>query len=354
MVPPKIIKNVFLNKYISFHSVADFEVYLKTKIAEAHNISNDEGVSGYSDPNGLIQNRPLKTKLIKSHNYAIEGPSTQRSVRNDSKVSVYYTPNDSVDQSHQLQLSPMHINFIEENLNTFGDCLKPSESMCKFDFDMHRMEANLQKEINRRRRRHTILCAGASNIGGGDDDDDEMMEVTRMLNGSNDDDTTIDMTINLPQEYIRLNTLPKRKKCKRIASTTKDMYYSLENVFDPMAMATDCKLYDINLSNKTIDEASETQMTSSTSDSNSSSNNMSRSKNGDLFEEQRQAAQSMLELIKEGLIDVQTSNSMPNISKTEQLTKEHNHVDNNTAIVATHTIDTAVDCEPKLDQMLPK
>lgn len=328
--------------------MTDFEVYLKTKIAEVQNSANDEINSCTSDPNELAKIMQLKSKLLKQpyHHRGIDLISSHRSVTNDSKASVYYTPNESVDQSHQLQSSPMHINFIQENLNTYADCLKP-EPRCKFDFNMHRLEENLEQEIDQRRRRHTILCA---NLGGGDyaaDDDDETIDInseqTRMLNQScskNDDGICGDDDIvnNLAQGYIPLNTLPKHSnKFKRTASG-KDMYYSLENVFDVVSSGVVSNLYEMTVSDKTIDEASETQVTNSTSE-NSSLNNMSRlnAMTSESLEDNNDPTQSVL--MSNGtahLNDVPTSsNSMPNIiSKMEQFSIECHDNDNDAAAAA--------------------
>lgn len=322
-----------------FLLISDFEVYLKTKIAEV-NISNDDGRNYYSDPNEIIRNLVGKSRA-KPLFHPIDSISAQKSVTNESKASVYYTPNDFVDQP-QLQLSPMHINIIQEDLNTFDDCWKPSESICKLDFNMHRLEANLKQEIERRRRRFCMQS---------EDDDDESIEIdtekTRMLNQTDDD-----MAINPSQGYIRLNTLPKRNKYKRTLSG-KDFYYSLENVFDQNIV--DNKIYEKHLPNKTIDEASETQMTSSVSDNrsdNSSTNNMSRSNPicCEGSEGHRNPSHSVLllnEMPTTNHNEIQTSNSMPNISKTEHLTKEQICLNDDKQCTVVDNIDS------QLDQMLP-
>lgn len=287
------------------------------------------------------------------HHRGIDLISSHRSVTNESKASVYYTPNDSVDQSHQLQSSPMHINIIQENLNTYTDCLKP-EPRCKFDFNMHRLEENLEQEIDQRRRRHTILCA---NLGEGGDvdvaDDDINSEQTRMLNRScyiNDDGG--DVVNNLSQGYIPLNTLrPKQSNKFKRSASGKDMYYSLENVFDVVSSGVVSNLYEMTVSNKTIDEASETQVTSSTSE-NSSSNNMNRSHTmtSESLEDNNNPTQSMLMLNEEEhLDDVPTSsNSMPNIiSKMEQFSikcHDYDNIDAHNDVKATAVSTTANDC----------
>lgn len=325
------------SSYISnnFHSITDFEVYLKTKIAEVHHISTEEGHCSNADPNVVARSLQLKSKLMKPRYQAIDSVAAHQSMTHESKVSVYYTPNESVDQP-QLQLSPMHINFIQENLNTYADYLKPSESMCKFDFDMHRLEANLEKEIDRRRRR----------IGSyADDEDDETIEIntenTRMLNGD------VDHIANDSTEgYIRLNTLPKRNKFKRAASG-KDLYYSLENVFDPVTLPSN--LFEKNLSNKTIDEASETPMTSSASENSSStSNNLSQlnpTNSESSVDPQHPSVLVLDETASDG--ERKPSNSMPNINKTEHSTKEYSVNDDTVVVAVVHNEHS------QLDQMLP-
>lgn len=282
--------------------------------------------------NGIARGLQLKSKLMKPSYHAIDAVA-HGSATTDSKVSVYYTPNDSVDPT-QLQLSPMHINFIKENLNTYTDCIKPSESLCKFDFDMHRLEANLEKEIDRRRRYLGLYP---------EDDEDEIIEIntehTRMLNS---DDSNLDnIATNENQSYIRLNTLPKRNKSKG-AANGKDFYYSLENVFDPVTVPNN--LFEINLSNKTIDEASETQMTSSASDNCSSTSNNLNPTNSDLSDEHQRPSESIIvlnETALNGIDELQSSKSMPNICKMEQPTKD--------------SMDTALvnDDHSQLDQILP-
>lgn len=324
--------------------MTDFEVYLKSKIAEVRSTRNDEINSCTSDPNELAKIMQLKSKLMKVpyQHRGIDFIPSHRSVANESKASVYYTPNDSVDQSHQLQSSPMHINYIQEyeNLNSFSDCLKP-EPRCKFDFNMHRLDKNLEQEIDQRRRRHTILCSKLGDETVDDDDDDETIcinsEQTRMLNqscnkngggGGGADD---DVANNLSQGYIPLDTILKHNNKFKRSASGKDLYYSLENVFDVVSSGVVSNLYEITVSNKTIDEASETQVTNSTSD-NSSSNNMSRSNaiTSESLEDNNSPARSMRILNDDvHLNEVPTSsNSMPNIiSKLEQFSIECHDAD---------------------------
>lgn len=300
------MENFISNSYY-VGSISDLEVYLKSKIAEVHHISNDGEASCYSEPNGIQRwSIHQKSNNVKPIYHTIDPHSARRSLTTESKASVYYTPDDLVDQ-HQLQLSPMHINVIQENLNSFADYLKPSESICKFDFNVHRVEANLEQEIDRRRQRINLHSKDD------DDDDDETIEInmekTRMLNS---DDANFDNT-TINQGYIRLNTLPKRNKCKRTLSG-KDFYYSLENVFDPLVNSNN--IYQMHLSNKTIDEASceETQMSSSASDNCSGydPNQSNTMNNGDT-----KSVLVLNEACSSILNEIQTSNSMPNISESK-------------------------------------
>lgn len=210
----------------------------------------------------------------------------------------------------------MHINYIHENLDSYIGCLKKTESDTKFDFNAH-LQLNLQKEIDHRRSQQF----GYQSTNNDEDYDkyaDEVIEIdteqTKMLNKT-DENPDNNMTINSNAGcFIRMNTLPKRNKFKRNVSGN-DFYYSLENVFD--SNAHDSNFYPIHESNKTIDEASETQLTSSGSD-NCSSNETTRSN-------QQNPSQSVLvlnEMPPVNFSDIQTSASMPNINESTILTKE--------------------------------
>lgn len=258
--------------------------------------------------------------------HPIESTSTRRSITNESKASVYFTPNDSVDQP-QLQLSPMHINYIRENLDTYIGCLKQQSFDAKFDFDMHRLEANLEREIDRRRKQLQT-----------DDSIDETIEIdsesARMLAGPSDSYERA-LPMDSSSVCIRMNTLPKRNKFKKTANG-RDFYYSLENVFDSNPNGEHpLNLYQMRESNKTINEASETQLTSSASD-NCSSNDTSRanrlnhSPKGHGDTENINPSQSGLllnELSLAGFSEV--SSSLPNISKSTEnnLNKNKEHIE---------------------------
>lgn len=299
-------------------------------MGEVQKAANDDDHSCMSDPNELSRIMQLKSKLMRPpYHRGIDLISAHYSMTNESKASLYYTPNECADQSYQLQSSPMHINFIEENLNTYADCMKP-ELMCKFELNLH--------DVVGHESSHTARSANRN----GDYDDDERIDITteqtQMLNSMKHDGD--DVVNNLSQGYIPLNTLPKRNTFKRSGSG-KDTYYSLENVFDVVSGKLGNNRNEMAASTKTIEEASETQATTSTSD-NSSSSNMSRSNamtSGSL--DHNHPSQSMLVLNGEAhLDDVATSNSLPNItSKMEKLTVERNDADH--VAVAT----TSIDCE---------
>lgn len=222
----------------------------------------------------------------------------------------------------QVQMSPMHINHIRENLDSYIGCLKPVSSNPKFDFDMHHLQANLEKEIDRRRSQYQM------NSEDYECTEDEMLEIdaeqTKMLNNV---DVTEDA--KMVDGCIRLNTLPKRNKFKKFADS-KDFYYSLENVFD--SNAANNLYYNMQTSTKTIDEASETQLISSGSD-NCSSNEVSHANQLNSCEcpsgpsnnnsiKYMNPSQSVRELsrgLNGDFKDLQISNSLPNVSETDDV-----------------------------------
>lgn len=283
-----------------------------------HQASNEEKASCYSEPDDALR-RYSSHKYGKQLFNLIDSNSMRKSIATGSKASVYYTPNDSVDQA-QAQLSPMHINYIRENLDTYIDCMKPAASDVKFDFDMHRLQASLEQEVHRRRSQHLRQPS--------DDYDSAVEEIseidteqTKMLNH------TDDMEAGMSGHCIRMNTLPRRKSKRN--TKLSDCFYSMENVFDGNMVNGD--FGRIHPSNKSIDEASETLLTSSASD-NCSSSEINRS---------NQPNPSQSELVLNGTIATalndwpKTCNSMPNIidstaSPDEQSTNgiQCNHTEN--------------------------
>lgn len=300
-------------------------MYLKSKIVDIHPIPNDEKSSTCSDPIGVPRNLPINYRLTKFSNQ-LDASSTKKSLTNDSRVSVYFTPQDSVDQP-QVQISPMHINYIRENLDSYIGCLKPVSSNPKFDFDMHRLQANLENEIDRRRSRYRRNSEDYESVG------DEMLQIdaeqTKMLNnvdGTEDVKMVGDSVNN--NGYIQLNTLPIRSKFKKFAGS-KDLYYSLENVFD--SNVADNLYSQRQTSIKTIDDTSETPLTSSASD-NCSSNEASHSNQLNSCDrplepchsiKHTNPSQSVLELsrgLNGDFKDLQISNSLPNVSESDDVT----------------------------------
>lgn len=290
--------------------MTDLEVYLKSKIAELNQATFEE------EPNGIPAIFGATKKALKAPYLPIESMATQSSFTNESKASVYYTPNDSIEQP-QLQISPMHINHIRENLDTYVGCLKPQSLDSKFDFDMHRLQAHLEYEIDRRRNQYQKSIDGY-------DSAEEIIEMdteyTKMLAQKIDGYESMAQS-NLKQNNIRMNTLPKRNKFKKTANG-KDFYYSVENIFDQNTNQNGATgFYQLHESNKTIDEASETQLTSSASDncSSSDSSRANQSSQSDSNVENLNPSQSALilnEISSGTLNDVQVSSSMPNISKS--------------------------------------
>lgn len=266
--------------------------------------ANDEEEGIYSDQAGVVYRPPAKYGKL----HLMDSHSLRKSIATGSKASVYFTPNDSVEQA-QLQLSPMHINYIRENLDTYIECAKPAAVDIKFDFDMHRLQASLEQEIHRRRsqqfRQHSDDYDSAV-----DDGNDFDSEHTRMLN-QNDDIEAAGSAATMAGHCIRMNTLPKRYT--RRSMKANDLFYSLENVSDGNANDSDFERH----SNKTIDEATETLLTSSASDNCSSSDAAG-------VPGPSQSAMQLNEMPAGNLTGLAaTSNSMPNIVDATISSSEH-------------------------------
>lgn len=286
-----------------FFFLSEFEVYLKSKIIDIHPIPIDEKLSCSSEPTDMPSSS--FPSMSKQYN-PLDAYSARKSLTNDSKVSVYFTPQDSVDQP-QLQISPMHINYIRENLDSYIGCLKPAVSDLKFDFDMHRLQTDLEKEVDRRRKRYRMNSDEFESVG-----DEYDTEKTKMLNNTDSMDE-----MNIGPGYIRMNTLPRRNKFKKNGGS-KDLYYSLENVFDSNAANN----YQMHTSTKTIDEASETQLTSSASDNCSSNEtshpnqlNCSHQGASNIVNNPSQSVLVLNNVTLGGFNDAPISSSMPNISE---------------------------------------
>lgn len=179
---------------------------------------------------------------------------------NDSKASVYFTPTDSIDQT-QLQLSPIHINYIRENMDSYASCMRPGPSTARQLFFQQRQthsvdEAGTSDPMTFRTLKQTYLNGCGNEIV--DDDDVSETESTVMIgttenNSSNEDNCATQAHI----DYIPMNILSNRPPKQRCDS--KDLYYSLENVFD----AKPSHVQPIN--DLTVDESSDVQMSNNSS-----------------------------------------------------------------------------------------
>lgn len=110
----------------------EFDVYLKSKMAELHE----------------VQLKNFENKLKNAEYYSTKSID-------DSKASVYYTPTDGTFSPGALQISPIHINYINENLDTLIGGLKPYSSVAKFQVDQHTNRLRLHLDPER-------LVGGAS------------------------------------------------------------------------------------------------------------------------------------------------------------------------------------------------
>lgn len=305
-------------------------MYLQAKIARLQNKHVDEKTC-YSDQNDYCVGDGLyeaRRHTITTYNQ-MEPILKRRSLANDSKASVYFTPTDSVDQT-QLQLSPIHINYIKENLDTFVSCLKPPSLSTKFCFDAPRLNGELR-------------CASFdSQMEDCDSLADEMdTERTAMMTTENDSSNEDNCAMNQNTDYIHLKTLSKRKL--KNAQNSKDFYYSLENVFDGIPSGS---IYQqMQLSNKTIDEVSETQGTNTSASDNcitEESNSLNRLQSIDptdstsnqklmpIFVNPSQSTSALFpHHIQFHFHELQASNSLPNIKKETAIADVHSSNEHN-------------------------
>lgn len=215
----------------------DFEVYLKSKIVELQLKHGGDKDSDHGDY--YVDDGPCSSTEGKGIYSQMEPISKRKSIANESKASVYFTPTESIDQT-QLQLSPIHINYIRENagMDAFAGCIKPPPLIARKLFFQSMTFRSLEKN-----RRGSAIA---------DDDDLSETESTIMITTEND---------AMPHtDYIPMNIL---SKCTaNIRSDSKDMYYSLENVFD----AKTSPMQSVN--GRTTDESSDVHLSnSSASDS---------------------------------------------------------------------------------------
>lgn len=270
---------------------ADVEVYLKSKMTE------------------LMQKQADGATLCDSGEYYVNGGlyadvddvSKRKSLANESKASVYFTPTESVDMS-QLQLSPIHINYMKEN---------------NFDMLTNSLKRPPKFFGHRRDLEQQLDCES----------------------GADADEFTLMIEAN--DFAAALNPTAKQRLKKHCRVNSNDFYYSLENVHDS-------KLNDAQMGNfqpmkifndLTIDEASEAHMSnSSASDNCSSENNLDKITPD---EETNDPLDAGLKLRK-GLYP---SNSLPNLKRNSSAhaSKDHGGAYVVLAVEPDSVVDTA-DC----------
>lgn len=193
----------------------------------------------------------------------MEPISKRKSLANDSKASVYFTPTDSIDQN-QLQLSPIHINYIRENVDSYMGYMKPAPSTARKLFfqrrQMHSADDDAAAAAMSFKPLEKIYSNGCAGAGIGDDDDISETESSIMIATENDSSNEDNCAAISHADYIPMNILCKSRS--KIHCDSKDLYYSLENVFDtppPHARFTN---------DLAIDESSDLQMSNSSASDN--------------------------------------------------------------------------------------
>lgn len=232
---------------------------MKSKIIELEasqvdDKSSDQGECYVGDGlNSLVEHNGIYSQL--------ESISKRKNMANDSKASVYFTPSDSIDPN-QLQLSPIHINYIRENLDSYMGCMKPPPLTPRQLFfqqrQIHSADDDGAVPMTSRMlvQTYTNDCAGAIV----NDDDSSETESTIMIGAENDSSNEDNCATKPHTDYIPMNILCKN--ASKIRCDSKDLYYSLENVFDT-------KSSPIQLSNDlTVDEVSDVQTSNSSASDN--------------------------------------------------------------------------------------
>lgn len=234
-------------------------MYLKSKIDELKKKHADDRYSEHDDScvgDGLYSSRGYKGIYNQ-----MDPISKRRSLANDSKASVYFTPTDSIDQS-QLQLSPIHINYIRDHGASYSPFTSPTTSTARQLFfhqrQLHSADASTAEAMSFAPLRETHLNGRAGmNVDDDDDDDGEVSETIVFTAESNVTNGDVEHHQS-HNDYIPMNILCKTKS--RIRCDSRDLYYSVENVFDPIE-----SLSQIQLSN---DELSDVQMSNSSASDN--------------------------------------------------------------------------------------
>lgn len=208
---------------------------MKSKIVELQKKHADEKDDEHAEHTDYYTGGGLYSSTSRKALYHQMEPISKRmSVANDSKASLYFTPTDSIEQT-QLQLSPIHINYIRENLDSYSGCMKPAPLTARKLFFQRRLmhsadddaaDAAESMQFRPLEQTYSNGCASATI----DDDDLSETESTIMIANENDSSNEDNCASQPHSDYIPMNILCKKKS--RIRSDSKDLYYSLENVFD--------------------------------------------------------------------------------------------------------------------------
>lgn len=186
----------------------------------------------------------------------MEPISKRKSLANDSKASVYFTPTDSIDQT-QLQLSPIHINHIRENFDSFGGYMTPAPSTARKLIFQRRQMHSADNEAAEPSTSRSLAQTYSNRKDGAAIDDDDLSETesTIMIAAENDSSNEDNCASTSHNDYIPMNILCRSKS--KIRSDSKDLYYSLENVYDttlPQAQPANDLTSDVQTSNSSASD----------------------------------------------------------------------------------------------------
>lgn len=249
--------------------LADIEVYLKSKIVELQKEHADEGCSEHGDyyvGDGLYSSTGRKSIYNQ-----MEPISKRKSMANDSKASVYFTPTESIDhQSTQLQLSPIHINYIRENMDAYVGCARPTAASARKLFFQQRQMHSADDEVIDPMTFGSLKAHsnGFANTIADDNDESDTESTIMIATAENDSSNEDNCAARSRNDYIPMNILCRNATKHRCDS--KDMYYSLENVFDahPSNAINERSQHRPLTNDLTVGESSDVQTSNSSASDN--------------------------------------------------------------------------------------
>lgn len=203
-------------------------MYLKTKIAEkkAKKMANSNLSAALFDTDFAHSHKGLE--------YGMRHHSMAKNYSNGSRTSVYFTPKENAEQI--LQLSPIHINYINEQYGEFDELHLPNNPYANLPFfgRQKKIKPNLHLQ-----RAQSIFDESATDNG------NESSSSTRMItdnNVTNDgisestamigDSNSSNEDKNLKDFDFKYQPTKERFISKNGRNNKKEFFYSMQNIYD--------------------------------------------------------------------------------------------------------------------------